>query len=111
MAEKELQDELKRLRADLNNLQNDVAGLVSTLRDLGVDKVEGLKSSVEDEIRARREELRRRLNEARSSGRKAVEDAVEGIEQGIGQHPLSSLLTAFGLGFIIAKLMDLGNRR
>lgn len=111
MAENELQEELRRLRADLSNLQNDMAELVGTLRDLGVNKAEGMRSSVEDEIRNRREELRRRLNEARTGSRRAVEDAVEGIEQGIGQHPLSSLITAFGLGFIIAKLMDLGGRR
>lgn len=111
MAENELQDELKRLRSDLSNLQKDVADLVGMLRDLGVNKVEGMRSSIEDEIRSRREELRRRLNEARTGSRRAVEDAVEGLEQGIGQHPLSSLIIAFGLGFIIAKLMDLGGRR
>lgn len=110
MAEKELQDELKQLRADLATLQSDVAELVGTLKNLGVSRVEGMKNSLEDEIHNRREELRRRLNEARSTGRRAVDETVEGLEKGIGQHPLSSLLTAFGLGFVIAKLMDLGKR-
>lgn len=69
-----------------------------------------MKTSLEDEIRNRREELRRRLNEARTTGRRAVDATVDGLEKGVEQHPLTSLLTAFGLGFVIAKLMDLGRR-
>lgn len=111
MAENELQEELKRLRSDMAALQSDVATLVGTLKDLGVNKAEGMRSSFEDEIRSRREELRRKLEEARTTGRKTLDDAVSGFGEGVGHHPLSSLITAFGLGFVIAKLMDLGGRR
>lgn len=111
MAENELQEELRRLRSDMAALQSDMATLVGTLKDLGVNKAEGMRSSFEDEIRNRREELRRKLEEARTTGRRTVEDAVDGLGEGVGQHPLSSLITAFGLGFVIAKLMDLGGRR
>ena len=110
MAENDVQKELKQLKADLAKLQSDMSDLVSSLKEAGSDKAENVKSSVEDEIRHQRAELRRLLNQARSTGRRAVDDAVEGIEGGVEQHPVSSLLTAFGLGFIVAKLMGLGDR-
>ncbi|MDT8321986.1 MAG: hypothetical protein RQ826_15820 [Xanthomonadales bacterium] len=110
MAENDVQRELKQLRADLSTLQSDMSALMGSLKERGSEKAAGMKSSVEDEIRHQREELRRLLNEARSSGRRVVGEAVEGIEGGVEQHPVSSLVTAFGLGFIVAKLMGLGDR-
>ena len=32
-------------------------------------------------------------------------------EQQLGEHPVGGVLTAFGIGFIIAKLLDVGGRR
>lgn len=110
MAENDVKKELKQLRADLSTLQSDMSALMDSLKERGSKKAAGVKSSVEDEIHHQREELRRLLNEARSSGRRAVGEAVEGIEDGVEQHPISSLVTAFGLGFIVAKLMGLGDR-
>ena len=111
MAESDVQKEMKQLKADLAKLQSDMSDLMKSLKDTGSDKAGNIKSSVEDEIRHQRDELRRLLNEAGSSGRRAVDSAVEGIEGGVEQHPVSSLLTAFGLGFVVAKLMGLGDRR
>jgi ElaB/YqjD/DUF883 family membrane-anchored ribosome-binding protein len=110
MAESEFQEELERLRSDFAALRTDVADLVDTLRELGIEKAEGMRSSLEEELRSRREELRRRVGDARTRSKRALEDTVEEIEEGIGRHPLTSLFAAFGIGFVLAKCMDLGRR-
>lgn len=110
MAESELQEELERLRSDFATLRADVADLVHMLRELGIEKAEGLHSSLQEEIRSRREELRRRLGDARSRSKRAIDETLEELEEEIEQRPLTSLFAAFGLGFMIAKFMDIGRR-
>ena len=107
MTEPELQKQIDDLKDDLKALRTDLGELARILKDLGVGKVHEARSSVEEELEARREELRRRWEEARGRGKKTMDD----FEQGIGQHPFSSVLAAFGIGFLIAKLLDIGGRR
>ena len=107
MADKALEDELKELRADFARMQDDIADLAGALRELGVRKVDEARDSAEEELRARREQLREHLRSARTRGRETVED----LGDTMGEHPLSSLGIAFGAGFIIAKLLELGGRR
>ena len=106
MAEAELGKEIEKLRKDLAQLRADVAQLTEVVKDIGVSKAESVKESVAEEVRRRREALNERLDEAQARGRMAMED----LEEGIQQHPYGSLLTAFGAGFIIAKLMQHGDR-
>lgn len=107
MAERDVNAEIKQLRDDFATLRNDVSELTALLRDLGVERFEGAKDAAADELRASREELRRRLQAARATGR----DAVEDIGETIGGHALSSIGMAFGVGFLLAKLLDIGSRR
>ncbi len=111
MTENKVQAELKQLKDDLGKVRSEVADLMSALKDLGVNKAENVKQSIEDEVRARREELRRLASQARSGSAKVMDDAVEGLEERVEQHPVGSILTAFSLGFIVAKFMDSGARR
>jgi len=107
MTEPELQKQIDDLKTDLKSLKTDLAELARILKDLGLGKVSDARSSIEEELEMGREELRRRLDEARGRGKKTMDD----LEEGIGQHPFSSVLAAFGTGFLIAKLMSLGGRR
>ena len=105
--EKDLQEELATLKADVNKLREDVGDLLGVLRELGADKMTSAKSSLDDELERRREEIRAALSGARAKGAQAA-DAVEGE---IAQHPLSSVMAAFGIGFLIARLLDVGRTR
>jgi ElaB/YqjD/DUF883 family membrane-anchored ribosome-binding protein len=88
-------------------MKDDIADLTAVLRDLGARKVDEARDGAEDELRARREQVREHLRSARARGRETVDD----LGDTMGEHPLSTLGIAFGAGFIIAKLLDLGGRR
>ena len=53
-----------------------------------------------------RKALREKLAEARSRGY----EAKEKVDDQIATHPYTSLLTAFGVGFVLAKVLHLGDR-
>ena len=99
-----LQNELETLKADVAKLRSDVGELVDTLKALGVEKVSGAKASLDEELEKRREELRDALKGVKARGERAA-SAVEGE---ITEHPMSSVVAAFGMGFLIAKLLDVG---
>lgn len=107
MAERDLHAELDTIKADMAKLRVDVAELGDILRELGAEKIGGARESVADEVRRAREELDRRFQSARQRGRKAAED----VEHAVEEHPFSSLVTAFGIGFIVSRLLDGGGRR
>jgi ElaB/YqjD/DUF883 family membrane-anchored ribosome-binding protein len=107
MAESDVQKELKALREDFVTLKTDLADLAEVLRDKGVGRAEGLRTSIEDELKDSRESLRRKLSAAKTSGRKRLDE----LEEEVGDHPFGALALAFGIGFILGKILDLGTRR
>ncbi|MEJ2629785.1 MAG: hypothetical protein P8011_06495 [Acidihalobacter sp.] len=100
-------DDLDALREDFNKLREDVGKLTDTLKQLGLDRAHGAQEHLNERLDEARERLRERVDTAGQRGR-AYYDQLEGR---VGEHPFSSLLTAFGVGFVIAKLLDLGGRR
>ncbi len=107
MAETELKSELDKVRADMAALRADVAELAKVLKSEGASKAEAAKETIEEEVRKRREAMREKLDEARARGRAVKDDLEDRVEQ----HPYTSLLAAFGVGFVLAKLVHLGERR
>ncbi|HKJ88891.1 MAG TPA: hypothetical protein VKA48_10325 [Gammaproteobacteria bacterium] len=103
----DLNEEMQALKADLAALRTDVSELAGAMRDMGRDKAEGWRSNLEGEWNERREEFMRALGLARDRGRQAEED----LERNVGEHPWTSLATAFGVGFLIAKILEKGDRR
>ena len=103
-ANDDLHAEYRQLKNDFNQLRNDVGDLLHILRDAGLERMENTKAGVNDELQKRRTQARAALNKVRAQGG----DIYDDFEEGITTHPLSSLAMAFGLGFIIAKLIDGG---
>ena len=101
MGDKNLQEEMQNIKDDVAKLRADVSDLVGLLKDLGAEKAGEAKASVNEELRER---LRQAVGGAKERGQKAADE----VEERIAQHPLSSLLAAFGIGFIIAKLTNGG---
>jgi ElaB/YqjD/DUF883 family membrane-anchored ribosome-binding protein len=107
MADRDTNTEIRQLKEDLATLKQDMSGLTGLIRDLGAEKLDDVKSSAAENVRARRETLRRRLAATEVRGRETAED----IGDAIGSRPFGSVAMAFGLGFLVAKLLEAGSRR
>lgn len=106
MAEDPIRKELDALKADIAQLRTDIVGLTKVIKDVASEKVTNTRDDAQKRAQSAWEDVERKLNEAIDKGRATVGD----IEDKITAHPSGSILTAFGLGFIIAKLMDVGHR-
>ncbi len=107
MAEDPIRKELDALKADIAQLRDDIAGLSTAVKQAGTDKAQEACAQAEAAAHDTWQEIEDKLNDVIEEGKKTINSA----EQQIGQHPRGSLLTAFGLGFIIAKLFGGGERR
>ena len=103
-ASEELQDEIKRLKEDLGKLRGDVGDLLQVLRAAGLEQVAKSKDNITDELQRHREKVKAAVDKARLNSEKALDD----LEENVSDHPLSAVLMAFGLGFIVAKLLNGG---
>jgi ElaB/YqjD/DUF883 family membrane-anchored ribosome-binding protein len=107
MADDQIRKEMDALKADITQLRQDIAGLTSAVHDVASDKVQKTRDDTREGIRNAWEELERKLDEVIDQGKSTMGD----VQTRIGQHPTGSLLTAFGIGFVVAKLLDMGGRR
>lgn len=71
-----LKEDLKQLRQDFNTLNDD-------LQQKGSEGIEALQASIKEKSKA----------------------SYEHFEEGVKKNPLVALLTAFGVGALIAKLL------
>lgn len=89
-----LKKDMADLRATLERLSRDVAGISDTItRDLkerATSKMESLKAGSE--------------KLARDIGQKG-RNSVAAVETSVQEHPIQSLLMAFGAGVVIAQLL------
>ena len=103
----DLEKEVAALRKDMARLREDLLGLT---RAISANAAQ-LKSQAQEELLAKAEAVQSQaeaqLEKIQAAGRQAVDE----MEQQIVQKPFASLLTAAGVGFILAKLLDGGSRR
>jgi ElaB/YqjD/DUF883 family membrane-anchored ribosome-binding protein len=95
-----LKTDLAALNQTVVDLSQDVKGLLAALIKEGEEKA---KSSLDDRL----ESLRKRFDEMRGRSQRYVGAA----EEQIGEHPYTSLFGAFAIGFILAKLLSMGQQR
>ncbi|MEQ8230675.1 MAG: DUF883 C-terminal domain-containing protein [Gammaproteobacteria bacterium] len=88
---KELDDNVAKLKQDIEELRRDFANLGGIARDAASEQG---RNAAE---RARR---------AQDRARQQAHDAGDRLEQQVEAHPLTSILTAFGIGFLVSMLLD-----
>jgi len=95
MANEEISNELKKLKSDIADLRSDVTSLVKTLKSAGIEK--GQQAY---------EEVYERARQAGESARDRAEDVYDAFGKEVESRPLASVLTAFGVGFVVGMLLD-----
>ena len=95
MQTEEITRELNQLKSDMTELRGDMAALLRTLKEAGIDQGQDVYNRVYERARHAREAVREQADEAYSAIGREVEE-----------HPLTSVLTAFGTGFVVGMLLD-----
>ncbi len=91
----EVNREIDQLKQDIAVLRSDMSTLINTLKETGVNRGRDAFDSAN-----------RRIRETSTRLRDQAVETQQTVERSIGERPLSSVLTAFGTGFVIGMLMD-----
>jgi len=99
MAEEQRDQEMEKIRLELERLREELAVLLANREGNA-----GAVASTEGKMNW--DDIRQKLGDAQEHGGKALKDLSAHIER----HPVGSAVAAFGLGFLIARLLGGGRR-
>lgn len=102
MAEKNLESELEQLKKDFAQLQKDIKDLGKSTSSTATDAASVAREHLEEETQKLLASLRGGADSAASQGKHAIHQA----ENQVSDHPLSTLLGSFGVGFVIGWLLS-----
>jgi ElaB/YqjD/DUF883 family membrane-anchored ribosome-binding protein len=99
-------EELAAIKQDMHQLKADLAELLSAMKTRGQNKAEALGQDAINTLHDAIDTLNQRVNAAKEGVSEKTRATVDQAEQVIERHPVASLLTAFGIGFVLAKLFS-----
>ena len=105
MADEGLQNDLDQLRTDMAKLRADLSAIGDGVKKMGTEAVGATQAKVKSAAQDALDEFQEKLNEAKSQGKQAIHD----LEREIKEKPLTSLAVAFGVGFVLSKLLGRGH--
>lgn len=85
--------DVDRLRTEMSEIRKDLKTVSRAIKDLGSEKGQ---------------EALERFEHLGNKARRRAMDTEERIEREISERPLVSVIAAFGIGFLLAKLLDWG---
>lgn len=106
MESKKGSEEVEVLKDDIAKLREDIASLASAVLGAAGDKVDDVKSRANGKSQEAREAFTGKMNEGIDRGKEFLGD----IDTQVSRHPLGSVLVAFGVGVLVAKILGSGNR-
>lgn len=92
------------VKEGLERLRKDVAELADIVKATAAERAASTRDQLDHEARRALEELQDRLDAMIGRARQTTDQ----VGDQISQHPVSSLVGAFGLGFILAMLLEKG---
>lgn len=103
MPETKTDPEYDQLKQEIAKLRGDLSSLVDALKDIGVEKIAKARSRFVDET-VNREDLKQVYDDAKARSAQVASE----LESQIARRPLTSVLIALGIGFVLGKLMQDG---
>lgn len=107
MANPDIQKEIDALKSDISRLRTDFADLSGALKD----DLAGRARQAGEEVVSGKERMRKAVKNGIDDAKQRGRDTIDGIEQQVADRPVASIATAFGLGFVVAKLMGMAQDR
>ncbi len=95
-------DEVEKLKKDFTKLRSDVVTLFGDAFGVGKEGLGAVGQSATDAMEHLKENLKDRVTHMKQRGKDSVSAASKKIED----NPVSSALIAFGVGFIVAKMLS-----
>ncbi|HHH38208.1 MAG TPA: DUF883 family protein [Sedimenticola sp.] len=105
--QRRLEEEIAALKGDVAKLRDDIGAVADALKGIAGEFAGSARGRVNERVAEAREKVGERVGQATAAGRAAVGE----LEDKVSQRPITSLVTAATVGFILAKLLDLGGRR
>jgi hypothetical protein len=100
MTDKTHDKELDALKADMASLREEIAGLVGGMKKSAEIHAKQSNAAAQEEGHGVWTDLFHKFDASKIQGEKVV----RGLASEVEQRPLVSIMAAFGLGYIIAKL-------
>ena len=103
----DLEKEVAALKEDVNRLRADIANLTEALKAAAGGYAEEARARAQEQAEAAKAKAQEQIDAVVNAGR----EEISALGERVAERPLASLLTAAGIGFVVAKLLDLGGRR
>lgn len=100
MEQSELHEQMGDLREDFHRLRSDLNGILRTMMDATRSEAGEAKDKLEAKAREQLDHLASAVSGARAQGREMAGKLCDQIET----HPMASVLSALGAGFLIGIL-------
>ena len=97
-----LNDNYSNLKENFTQLRTDVVDLLSHAFGVGKSSVNSVGSNVKDKANDAMETLKDQITQLREKGN----DQVEAVGKKIEDNPIAATAIAFGIGFVLAKLLS-----
>ena len=110
----EIRAEIKALKDDYAEFLNDHAKLAAMEAELTSDKIDESDNEALNNARENVESIRNKLNDIHSRISTSVNSRKEDVQrltEHIERNPLTTVIAAFGIGYLIARILDPGGRR
>lgn len=95
MATEQFNKEVDQLKADIAALRADMGSLIETMKEAGLDQGRQYYQRASE-----------RIHQAGETTRERAADAYGAVGKEVEEHPLTSVLAAFGTGFVVGMLLD-----
>jgi ElaB/YqjD/DUF883 family membrane-anchored ribosome-binding protein len=99
-------EEIEALKEDIARLREDIARLASSVLGAASDTLDDARARVDSKGREARDEVMGKLDEGLDHGKQFLDD----LDTQVTRHPVGSVLIAFGVGLLLAKILGSGDR-